>query len=161
MSKSEPGQKYCFCRWQVTKEHELHLHSSRQWRSLLTLLPCSSPWRWCHGKAQSCQWNISLCRAASLFSVLQWSPHAWWFCPVCDLVCGILELNSWGGVFCFKDPDEEICFKDFWNVTAFCSYGVWELISSLNPHLMLLCLLYGCGKCWRDLHRICLALPCG
>lgn len=129
-------------------------------KDLCNMFLCSSPWRQCHVKAQSGQWNTSLCRAASLFNVLQW-PRARWFSPVWEFMCGILELTSWGGIFGIKDLGGEVCFKDFWNVTVFSSYGVRELISSFNPHVMLLCLLYSCGKCWRDLHWICLALPWG
>lgn len=125
------------------------------------MLLCSLPWRRRCGKAQFTQWSISLCRAASLFNVLRWPPCVWWFSSVCEFMCGILELTSWGGIFSFKDLGGEICFKDFRNVTAFSSCGVGELISSFNPYLMLFRLLYSCGKCWRDLHQICLALPCG
>lgn len=63
-----------------------------------------------------------------------------------EFMCGILELTSGGGIFGFKDLGGEICFKDCQNVTAFSSYGVRELISSFNPYLRLLCLLYSCGK---------------
>ena len=35
------------------------------------------------------------------------------FSPVCEFVCGILELTSWGGIFGFKDLGGEMCFKDF------------------------------------------------
>lgn len=33
-------------------------------------------------------------------------------------------------------------------------------MSPFNAHLALLCLLYSCGKRGRDLHGICLTLPC-
>lgn len=71
-------------------------------------------------------------------------------CVVCDA--------SWEGSLAFS---AWVYFKDFLNITAFSSYRVRELISSFNPYLTLLRLAYSCRKCQRDLHRICLALPCG